>query len=151
MKFVYAPEGVDPREWDFDPGKMMNPEAEAIERDTGMTFKNWVDAVMDESTTAVHALLWVLLKRQDPTLRYEQVQFAYDDWDFTMSREEKIRVRDELLARLRAGLAVTDEQRELLDDLQAELADVPVDESTAPTDDTPAGQEQGKDPGPALR
>ena len=32
MRLVYAPEGAEAQSWEFDPNKIMNAEAEAIER-----------------------------------------------------------------------------------------------------------------------
>lgn len=96
MKFVYKPEGADPREWDFDPTRLMSPEVESIERHTGLAFTEWVEAIGKGSFLAFHGLLYVLLKRTTPTLKWTDVQFCMADIDMAMSREEE----DDLVARL---------------------------------------------------
>ncbi len=88
MRFSYTPEGAEPRSWDFDPNRLMSPEAEAIERHTGMTFEEWGTQVGKGSMTALHGLLYVLLKRSDPTLRYDAVSFCLAEVDFVLDDDE---------------------------------------------------------------
>lgn len=80
-KLVYHPDGVEPHEWDFDPYKLLSPECMAIERVTGLTFEEWVSHLIRGSMVAVHAALWVLLRRDDPGLDPDDVVFTYDDFD----------------------------------------------------------------------
>ena len=82
MKFVYAPEGAEPKKWDYNPARLMSPEAEAIERHTGMTFGEFNVKCGQGSFTALHGLLYVLLKREYPTIKYDEVQFCLDDINF---------------------------------------------------------------------
>jgi hypothetical protein len=82
MKFVYAPEGAEPKKWDYNPNRMMSPEAEAIERHTGMTFGEFLQKCGQGSFLAIHGLLYVMLKREYPTLKFDEVQFCLDDVDF---------------------------------------------------------------------
>lgn len=96
MKFVYKPEGADPREWEFDPTRLMSPEVETIERHTGLAFTQWVEAIGNGSFLAFHGLLYVLLKRTTPTLKWSDVQFCMADIDMAMSPEEE----SDLVARL---------------------------------------------------
>jgi hypothetical protein len=103
MQFVYKPEGIDPKKWDFAPEKLMNPESEAIERVTKMTFGEWADAVTRGSVTAIHALLWVLLKRADPTLTYDAVQFSLSEVDFELTDEESAEMKTVLEAKVANG------------------------------------------------
>jgi hypothetical protein len=70
---VYKPEGADKRTWSFAPDKIMSSEAEAVEKVTGMTYEEFGLALLKGSATARRALLWVYLKREDPTLRHNQV------------------------------------------------------------------------------
>lgn len=97
MQFVYTPEGAEPLSWPFNPNKLMSPECEAIEKRTGMTFAEWQQAVTKGSVLAIHALLFVLLKRTDPTLRWEAVQFCMAEVDFTLEDDEA----EEVVATLR--------------------------------------------------
>lgn len=103
MQFVYKPEGAEPRKWPFDPNKLMSPEVEAIERHTGYAFGEWIDQVGRGSFRAIHGLLYVLLKRTHPTLKWDEVQFCIEDIDFEMSAEEMRDARKALEARAADG------------------------------------------------
>lgn len=110
MQFVYKPEGADPIKWDFDPTKLMSPEVETIERHTGFTFTQWVEAIGNGSFLAFHGLLYVLLKRSTPTLKWTDVQFCMADIDMAMTTDEE----DDLIVRLtekrdKEGLDATEE------------------------------------------
>jgi len=75
MLFNYRPEGAEPRQWEFVPDKLMVAEAEAIEKATHLTYAEFGAELVKGSMTARRALLWVLLKRTEPTLRHTQVDF----------------------------------------------------------------------------
>ena len=125
MQFVYNPEGADPRSWDFQPHKLMSPEVEVIERHTKMTYAEWVDACGRGSFLALHGLLYVLLKRTIPTLRWDDVQFSMEDLSWELSHDEKVdlvaemekadaageldRVGQEQLAELKAEVEAADD------------------------------------------
>jgi hypothetical protein len=133
MQFVYKPEGADPITWDFDPTRLMSPEVETIERHTGLTFMQWVEGVGNGSFLAFHGLLYVLLKRTSPTLKWTDVQFCMADIDMVMSAEEE----DDLIARLTAkrdaeGLDSTEE---------AYLAQVEAKRAATEEPDAPLGDE----------
>lgn len=96
MRITYTPEGAEPQVFEFKPGKLMSPEAEAIERHTGMTYKGFTDALGETSMLATHALLWVFLKRKDPTLKYDAVQFCMDEIDFGLDDDEATEAITEL-------------------------------------------------------
>jgi hypothetical protein len=76
MFFKYAPEGVEPRQWTFAPDRLMASEAEAIEKVTHLTYEQFGVALIKGSVSARRALLWVLLKREEPTLRNASVDPA---------------------------------------------------------------------------
>ena len=109
MQFVYKPEGAEPRKWDFDPSKLLNVEAEAIERQTGLTYAEWGEAVTKGSMTALHGLLWVLLKRDQPTLKYDAVQFCLADLDFEVDDDESAQIRADLEAQAAEGTLSEDD------------------------------------------
>lgn len=101
MILTYTAEGAGPREWQFKPKRLLNAEAEEIERRTSMTFEEWAGALQKGSMLAFHALLFVLLKREQPRLAWDQVKFCGEDVDLAYELDEKIEVRDQL----KAGLA----------------------------------------------
>lgn len=130
MQFTYAPEGADPRSWEFEPKKLMNPEAEAIERHTGMPFAKWADAVTEGSVLALHGLLFVMLKRSNPTLKWDEVQFCLDEVDFRLSDEESREAREALLKKAADG-DLDDDERHLLTMLEAGADDAPAPDEGA--------------------
>jgi hypothetical protein len=71
--FIYKPEGADPLSWTFDAEKLKSSEIMAIEKITDLTYAEWADAAERGSITAVHALLYVLLRRDRPNLEPSQV------------------------------------------------------------------------------
>ena len=113
MKFVYKPEGADPKVWDFKPNKLMNVESEKIEDLTGWTYQEFGEKFMMGSTKAYHALLYVFLKRETPTLKYDQVQFAMDEIEVEFGDEEKIALVDAMREAEAAGQLDDDELAQL--------------------------------------
>lgn len=112
-KFVYKPEGVDPKSWDFDPNKLMNPEAEAIERHTGMTYGEWLQALGRSSMLAMHGLLFVFLKRDIPTLKWDDVQFNLSEIDMELDDAEAAETLSGLEVRMANGEALSPEESAL--------------------------------------
>lgn len=137
MQFVYKPEGAEPKRWDFRPEKLMNPEAEAIERLTKMTFGQWSDAVTEGSVLALHGLLYVLLKREIPTLKWDEVQFSMSEVDFELTDQETADTIAALEEQERAeGLGLN--ERVLLEQLRASTDDAaPADTGDDTGDSTP--------------
>ena len=88
MKFIYKPEGAEPREWVYRPRKMLNVESEAIEEITGWTYAEFGEKFMAGSMKAYHALLWVFLRRGTPGLKYDAVQFSMDEVDTDYDDDE---------------------------------------------------------------
>lgn len=89
MYLVYQPEGTDePKRWPYNPRKLMSAEREAIERRCGMTFAEFTQAVLKGSSLARRALLWVLLKREHPTMKFDDVEFAWDELKLEYSKQE---------------------------------------------------------------
>jgi len=71
MRVTYAPEGGAEQVWDFDPKRVRASEAEAIERRAGESWDAWLLNVQSGQMRARRVLLWHLLRRDHPTLRYE--------------------------------------------------------------------------------
>lgn len=128
MKFIYKPEGTEPQSWDFEPNKLMSPEVEAIERHTGLTFMEWVMALEKGSFNAFHGLLYVMLKRSHPTLKWTDVQFCMDDvgWDLDVTDMENMIGVLEAKAK---ESELTEAEALQLDNLRTQLAEA---EATAP-------------------
>lgn len=103
MLFTYKPEGAEPRVWQIKAGQLLSPEMEAIERVTGTFYPQWSESLLNGSASAARALLWVLLKRENPTLRFDDVVFAYDDFDLDYDLDEKAEIVEAYDAAIAAG------------------------------------------------
>jgi hypothetical protein len=92
----YVEDGTE-RVWDnFKPDRMMSPEAEVIEKITGMSFSEWGQALLNGRVLAGRALVFVLKKREEPTLRFRDVAFPVGDLKVDLDEDEKKLVRQAL-------------------------------------------------------
>lgn len=96
MFLVYQPDGEDERRWVIKPRRMSNFEAEAIEKRTGMTFEQFGEALLRGSTLARRALLWTMLRREHPTVKFEDVSFAMGELRIEQDRQELLAMREML-------------------------------------------------------
>lgn len=137
MQFVYKPEGVDAegwKRWEFAPDRLLSPEAVAIERLTKLTFAEWEDAALRGSVSALHAFLYVMLKRDNPTLKPAEVVFSMKEIDLDLDDEET----EAAIRNLEAQAAVeplSPESEALLATLRAQHQSVPVVDGPAESDE----------------
>ncbi|GAA4358403.1 hypothetical protein [Angustibacter luteus] len=132
MIVTYTPEGGEAHEWSFNPGKLLSPEAEAIERVTGWNYRtDFADKLLRGSALALRALIWVLLKRADPKLKFTDVEYAQDEADVNFDADERREIR-----RLAA------EDPDMTDEDRAELLAALDDEDFA---DIAEAADEGKD------
>lgn len=126
MFLVYQPEGSEePKRWSYNPRKLMDAEREAIERRCEMTFAQFTEAVVKGSSVARRSLLWVMLKREHPTTKYDDVHFMWDELKLEHSVQEydtlienasdslSGEIREGVLERLREEQATAIEDTEL--------------------------------------
>jgi hypothetical protein len=69
----------------YDLSRLTIVEAEAIEKVTGQKMQ---DALGSGTAASLRALVWVAMKRQEPTLRYTDVDFALEDVEVVTDDEE---------------------------------------------------------------
>ena len=74
---------VDGEELHFD-GKLRAREAMDLEATTGMTVQQWSDGLQNGSVTSMVALVYLLKKRTNPTIKFSQIDFDLD----TLEMEE---------------------------------------------------------------
>jgi hypothetical protein len=83
--------------WEFDPGRIRSVEAELIEKRYGQKFDVWRNDVRVGSAKARRVLLWHLLRRQHPVLRYEDTpDFLMDEVLVEHSVAELVELRDRM-------------------------------------------------------
>lgn len=120
MKITYTPEGGERREWTYKPTKMMSLDAEAIERVTGWTYQEFGEKFMSGSALAQHALLWILLRKDNRGLKFSDVRFQMDEIDLDFDAEERAAMREALDD---GGPELTDDERAQLESYLAESED----------------------------
>lgn len=123
MYLVYQPEGAEePKKFLYKPQKLMAPEREALERRSRMDFADFTKGVLNGNAVCRRALLWVMLKREHPTLKYEDVDFAWDELKLEYSKQEYQLMRDQIIENGNAD-------PEQIDQLNREIATA-IDEDT---------------------
>jgi hypothetical protein len=129
MLFKYAAEGAEPRQWTYSPDKLMSSEAEAIEKVTHLTYQEFGMQLLSGSVTARRALLWVMLKRTEPTLRHGQVDFPAGAVELEYEPHELKAIRDKVAE----DASLADEDRiAALDQLDTMIGDAEVAVPKAP-------------------
>lgn len=113
-RLTYAPEGADPKVWDFSFGRIKFGERAAIEKATGLGWVGVQSGFFQNRGEVIHALLWVLLKRDIPTLRADDVDFFDDEIEIDLTDDEA----REAVDKLRAQSTLTDDEAEVLADLE---------------------------------
>ena len=61
--------------------RITNVEGMAVERATGMLFKEWFAGLKQGSMLALTGLVWIAMKRTQPDLRFSDVEFSTLDVD----------------------------------------------------------------------
>lgn len=118
MYLVYQPEGSDePKRFKYLPRKLLSAEREMLERKTGKNFSEFTQAVVQGSSLCRRALLFMFLRREHKGLRWEDVDFAWDELELQYSRGELLEMREGMAESLSgdvlvAALAQIDKQLE---------------------------------------
>lgn len=88
MKVTYSPEDGDEQVFDYNPNKLLSAEREALEKRTGRAFREFAQGVLKGDALCRRALLHVLLKRQHPTIAFDDVDFCWDELTIEMTKGE---------------------------------------------------------------
>lgn len=123
MKVTYTPEDGDEQVFDYNPNKLLSAEREALEKRTGMGFNQFAMGVLRGNALCRRALLHVLLKRQHPTIAFDDVDFCWDELTVEMTKGEIT------LAVERFREKKSDE--DLIEAMLKEFEDAPEDEGKA--------------------
>ncbi|MFI2437400.1 hypothetical protein [Streptomyces sp. NPDC018693] len=88
MKVTYTPDEGDEQVFDYNPNKLLSAEREALEKRTGKPFNEFAMGVLKGNALCRRALLHVLLKRQHPTIAFDDVDFCWDELKVEMTKGE---------------------------------------------------------------
>ncbi|WP_340376441.1 hypothetical protein U5640_15840 [Streptomyces sp. SS7] len=72
----------------------MSAEREMLERKTGKDFSDFTTAVLAGNSLCRRALLYMFLKRQHPSIKWDDVDFAWDELKLEYSRQELAKMRE---------------------------------------------------------
>jgi hypothetical protein len=99
MKITYRPTNGPERSFIFRPNELDNRQAELIENVGGEAWATWEEfgrKFMMGSIRAYRAALWLLLKEENPRLRFGDVSFQVDQLEVDLEDEEFNRIADAL-------------------------------------------------------
>lgn len=74
MILVYKPAEGDEKRWDLDDTKVTFAEAKAAEHAGGFRWSERTGELTQGNTAALQAILWILRKRDEPTLRFADLE-----------------------------------------------------------------------------
>lgn len=66
---------VDGQVYDYDPAKMLNTEAIALQKVTGMRVTEWTTALQEGDAYALTGLVWLLWRRNGRDVPFDEVEF----------------------------------------------------------------------------
>lgn len=124
----HDPAAGDARTWSFNPRREIPASVcVVIEKMSGMKFADWIDACLDDDIIAGRVLLWHLLKREHPSLRFDDTpDFFPDELVVEADSVELEEFRKTVAtAPLRPGVT-EDERQEVLERIEKELAEKAV-------------------------
>ena len=89
MFVIYQPEGQDePDRFLWKPKKLRATEREMLERRTARNFSQFTTDVLAGNGLCRRALLHMFLRRRHPGLRFEDVDFTWEELKVEYSRQE---------------------------------------------------------------
>lgn len=65
--------------YEYDGGSFTNKEGMEIERVSGVTFDQWNKSLIDGSARAFTALIYILKRRENPRIRFDDIEFKFGD------------------------------------------------------------------------
>jgi len=66
---------IDGQVFDYDPTRMLNTEAIALQKVTGMRMQEWTTALTEGDAFALTGLVWLLFRRDGRDVAFDQVEF----------------------------------------------------------------------------
>ncbi|MER5882720.1 hypothetical protein ABT160_02710 [Streptomyces sp. NPDC001941] len=101
MYLIYQPEGQDePTRWKYNPRRLMAVEREDLERRTSRNFSTFTTDVVQGNALCRRALLFTYLRRDHPKVKFEDVDFTWDEVKLAYSQQELHLMREDALETL---------------------------------------------------
>jgi len=119
MFFTYTPDDGDEQQWEFVPSEVLADEGEAAEKAYGQAWDLFLVDVFKGSMRARRTLLWMLMRREHPSLSYvDTPNFKAGEVLVELDRAELQEMRDRLAA-------TPDPDADVLAHLDSELLTAP--------------------------
>lgn len=109
MIVTYSPAGGESRTWDYKADDLPSSDAEDIEDAVGITFDEFQVRLMTGGAKARRALLWVLMRRDTPGLRFGDVSYRMGELSVEFDAPELARLREAVVE----AKNLTEDQREM--------------------------------------
>lgn len=122
MIVTYTPDGDPVQRWTFDPKHVIAGEAEAIEKRAESTWDEFQKAILSGSIRARRVLLWHLLKKAHPPLRFDDVTFRTGEVEVEFEKHELEALRGQIVKRDK--LVSDDDRDKALSAIDAQLAEL---------------------------
>lgn len=154
MIVTYTPADGEAREWEFDSRRVRASHAERVERRYGGSWAKWSAEVQQGSARARRLLLWHLLCRDHPTLRWEDTpDYYFGELEISYSSTE---LQELITQAEKSPMADTETKDAVLVGMRGELAtalarEAERDGRTVPGEVVPADDPvEGGDPDAAT-
>jgi hypothetical protein len=143
MIISYKPDDGPVQEYEFIPGLLMNPESEAIEAVgdySWTTFEQFGQLFFQGGSRAVRAALWIMMKRKNPRLQFNDVSFRSNQVSVDYSPRERQLILDAMLAdpdldpAQRANLEMAVGGAETVADTETQLSEAGIKREPVPKD-----------------
>jgi len=96
MYLVYTPDGGDEQRWSYNPRKLKATEREMLERKTERNFSQFTADALQGNSLCRRALLFLFLRREHPRIRWDDVDFTWDELRLEYSRQELQQLREKV-------------------------------------------------------
>jgi hypothetical protein len=96
VRLIYTPEDGEKREFSFRPTRFMSPEVEALEDVGGNawdSYDEWGVKFLKGNRRAYRAALWIMLKREEPTLKFRDLVVRVDEIAVDFEDDETVQLR----------------------------------------------------------
>jgi hypothetical protein len=93
------------KRYPYNPGQFTNRDALAMEKATGMTYQEWMEAPF-ENIRATQGLVWLVLRNNgQPDLAYDDVVYGMGEIGVDLTEEEQASLKERLAAEAKASEA----------------------------------------------
>lgn len=81
---------IDGQVFDYDPNRMLNTEAIALHKVTGMRMTEWSSALAEGDAFALTGLVWLLYRREGREVPFDEVEFDMGSIDIQDDEEAAV-------------------------------------------------------------